>query len=170
MPSVKLIAAVDDKLGIAKHNKIPWDLPSDKKYFRAKLEPGPVASGWKTYAANGRKPYGHGNNTVFTRNYITIPGVTVLHDAESFFENLHEDTWVSGGGQIFDLAIQYATHLYLTRVSGDFGCNTFFPEFENEFVLISDGTPLVENGISFRYQVWERKRFSGVIKQGRLES
>lgn len=163
MPEVKFIAAIDDKLGIAKTRTgtpgiIPWKLPTDQKYFRDKLENGPVVMGWGTFAANGFKPYGNGSNIVITRRDTeAIPGVWVVHDAVEFFQKNQQDIWVAGGGQIFKDALPYATQLYLTRVKGDFDCDIFFPEFKNKFVLVNEEPAQTENGISFKYQIWHRK-------------
>jgi dihydrofolate reductase len=158
MPDIKLIAAVDDKNGIAAKQKIPWDLPSDRQYFRDKLKDGPVVSGWKTYAANNFKPYGQGENIVLTRRDLeAAPGVWIVHSAEEYFKNLKKDVWVSGGGEIFKIALPYATHLYITKVEGDFGTDTFFPDYKNDFKLVDEKPPMTENGITFRYQIWERK-------------
>jgi len=161
MPEIKLIAAIDNKLGIAKKvagtpGKIPWNLQSDRKYFRDKLIDGPVVSGWNTFAANNFKPYGIGKNIVITRDdRESAPGVWIIHDAQKFFEKNKEDIWVAGGGQIFKEALPYATHLYLTRVSGDFDCDIFFPEFEGKFILTHEEPKQTENGVSFIYQIWQ---------------
>ena len=158
MPDIKLIAAIDDKRGIAIGLKLPWDLPSDRKYFQDHIKYGPVVMGWNTFAANGFKPYGHGTNTVITREKIeTAPGVWIVHDAREFFERQKEDIWVVGGGQIFKEALLYATHLYITKVEGDFNADIFFPEYENDFKQVSEEPVLTENGINFRYTLWERK-------------
>lgn len=158
MVEVRLIAAIDDKLGIAKKGKIPWDLPSDRKYFRDHIKLGPVVMGWKTFASNKFKPYGEGANTVITkRDTESIPGVWVAHSAHEFFEKNRQDIWVAGGGQIFKEALPYATELYLTRVSGNFDCDMFFPEFYNTFELAEEKQERSENGIVFKYQVWKRK-------------
>jgi dihydrofolate reductase len=158
--TINFIAAVDDRLGIAKSvpgtaGKIPWHLPTDQAYFRAKLADVPVVMGWNTFRANGFKPYGTGPNTVITDDPIDLyEGVQITHDLKGFFENLRTDLWVAGGGQIFEQALPYATHLYLTRVAGDFGCDIFFPEFEDRFELAEDGPEQEENGTKFRFQVW----------------
>nr|AIA14641.1 Dihydrofolate reductase [uncultured bacterium] len=157
MPDIKFIAAIDDKRGIAKAGKIPWDVPSDRKYFREHVKPGPVVMGWNTFESNGQKPYGDGKNTVITRRDESAPGVAVVHDLEAFFKNLDEDIWVAGGGQVFTAALPYATTLYVTRVKGDYNCDVFFPEFENDFVLSHEEPAQVENGVQYQYQVWQRK-------------
>lgn len=156
-PRVKLIAALDNERGIAKKGMLPWDLPSDRKYFRDHIEKGPVVMGWNTFASNNFKPYGVGKNFVLSREDKTAEGVEIVHNAEELFIGLNADIWVAGGGQVFNIALRYATHLYLTRVKGIFDCDVFFPEFTNDFQLASEEPVHIENGISFRYQIWERK-------------
>lgn len=85
MPDIKLIAAIDDKNGIAIGQKLPWDLPSDRKYFQNHIKNGPVVMGWKTFASNNFKPYGDGANTVITgRDTEAVPGVWIVHDIQRF--------------------------------------------------------------------------------------
>lgn len=163
MPEIKFIAAIDDKLGLAKSKPgtagvIPWDLPTDRQYFRDKVAAGPVVMGWNTFRANAKKPYGTGVNTVITDKPIdTYPGVQIVHNLKAFFEQNTDDIWVAGGGQIFAQALPYATHLYLTRVAGDWDCDIVFPEFEHRFKLAEEGPEQVENGITYRFQIWVSK-------------
>ena len=158
MPEVKLIAAIDDNYGIAKTGKLPWNVPSDRKYFQDHIKQGPVVMGWKTFESNRFKAYGDGPNMVITRrNTEAVPGAWIVHDAVEFFNKNKADVWVVGGGQIFKQALPFATKLYVTRISGDYGCDVFFPNFEKDFKLISEQSVETENGIDFRYQIWSRK-------------
>lgn len=157
MFNVRLIAAVDDNLGIARHNKIPWRIEADRDYFRQKLDSGPVVMGLKTFVSNGRKPYGSYENTVFGNEEIDYPGVATERDAVKFFKNLDKDIWVAGGGQIFKLALPYATELYITRVQGSYDCDVFFPEFQHSFEIRSAGDWQTENGYKFRLETWAPK-------------
>lgn len=157
MPEIKLIAAIDSKNGIAANNKLPWDLPSDRKYFKDHVKKGPVVMGWKTFTANGFKPYGDGDNIVITRrNVEAAPGVWIVHDADVYFRTLQNDVWVAGGGMIFTAALPYAAKLYISKVEGDFGCDVFLPIFEKQFHRIDHNHSQVENGITFTYEIWER--------------
>ena len=159
MPEIKLIAAIDDKRGIAIGQKLPWHLPTDQKYFQQKLKDGPVVMGWNTFAANSFKPYGNGPNTVIThREMESAPGVWIVHDAHVYFENLQEDMWVVGGGKIFTEALPYATTLYITHVVGDYGADVFFPEFKSKFHRVDSNQPQTENGITFTFQIWNINR------------
>ncbi len=155
MADIRFIVAIDSKRGMSKNGVIPWDTPSDRQYFVDHVEEGPVAMGWNTFVTNKLKPYGHGKNTVITRNHKKVDGVEVAPDAAEYFRDLEEDTWVAGGGQIFTEALPYATHLYITRIEGDFDCDVFFPEFEDDFVLTYSDKPKIENNVKFTYQIWE---------------
>lgn len=175
MKLVKFIAALDDQLGIAKSKPgtagvIPWDLPSDKQYFRDKVSKSPVVMGWNTFRANRKRPYGTGLNTVITdKPIVSYPGVNIVHSVTEFFESNQGEVWVAGGGQIFKQALPYATHLYLTQVEGDFDCDIFFPEFKDKFVLVEEGPEQIENGIKFRYQLWQPKNTEQQTKLGAAE-
>ena len=158
MPDIKLIAAIDEKRGIAAHGKLAWNLPTDRAYFRKQVQAGPVVMGWNTFTNNNFKPYGDGPNTVITRRKTeAFPGVWVVHDAEEYFKTVGDDIWVAGGGQIYAEALPYATHLYLTDVKGDHGCDTFFPDFTQDFMLRDVREWQTENDTEFRYTVWVRK-------------
>lgn len=46
---IKAIVAADDKLGIATDTGIPWDLPTDKAYFREQTTGSPILMGYRMY-------------------------------------------------------------------------------------------------------------------------
>jgi dihydrofolate reductase len=154
MREIKLIAAIDDKRGIAKHQKLPWNIPSDRQYFQDHIRPGPVLMGWNTFVSNGYKPYGIGKNFVLTKENKQYDGVEIIHDLQAFLISFQEDLWIAGGGQVFAQVLPDATKLYLTRLEGDFDCDVFFPEFEPTFRRVRAEEPQVENSITFHYELW----------------
>ena len=162
---VKLIAAIDEQNGIAKTKAgtpgfIPWreNIPGDQTHFRTLIKDGPVAMGWNTYLANNSKPFGQGKNFVFSNKaQKTSLGVAVVNEADKFLAENLEDIWVIGGGKIFELALPYAAELNLTRVVGDFGCDVFFPKFEEDYILANEQAPVEENGVKYQFQTWVRK-------------
>ena len=155
MRKVNFIAALDDKDGIAIGGKIPWNLPSDQQYFQDYLKEGSVLMGWNTFQANGFKPFGQGKNTVVTHTPGKYHGVEYTNDLQSYFQETKGDIWVAGGGEIFKQSLPYATHLYITRVNGDYGCDTFFPEFVDKFHRVDHNLSQTENGLEFTFQIWE---------------
>jgi len=150
------VAAVDDKLGLARKGKIPWDIPSDRKYFRDHVENGPVLMGWKTYETNRLKPFGKGKNYVVTSEPRLVENVEVVHDPIEFVKNQHGALWVVGGGMIFKELIPYAHRLYITRVKGDYECDVFFPDVPSNFIKTESTNEMTENGHTFWYEIWER--------------
>lgn len=151
------IAAIDDELGLAKGGRLPWDIPSDRKFFRDSIATAPGLMGWKTFVDHGKKPFGtNPRNILITHRDVQYDGVEVIHDLRSFIKDFKEDLWVIGGGDVFAQLLPYATHLYLTRVQGDFNCDTFFPEFEDIFKLHEASEWHEENGHTFRYELWTK--------------
>ena len=156
MADIRFIAAIDNKFGLAKDQVIPWDLPSDRKYFRDYVEEGPVLMGWNTFGANNYKPFGKGKNYVVSNKPEKYENVAIVNDLEQFINNYTDDLWIIGGGQIFTQLLSKATNLYITRVEGDFNCNVFFPKFEGNFLKTWASEQMQENGINFHYEIWQR--------------
>lgn len=46
---VSMIVAVDEQLGIGKNNRIPWNIPEDKKWFKEKTLGHAVIMGRNTF-------------------------------------------------------------------------------------------------------------------------
>ena len=158
MPDIKLIAAIDSKRGIAAGQKSLWHIPTDHRYFLDMVKEGPVVMGWNTFEAYNFKPFGNGSNTVLTRRDIeAVPGIWIVHDAQTFFRELQSDIWVVGGGKIYNAAMPFATKLYITQIEGDFNADIFFPKYDSLFHRTDNNKPQTENGITFTFQIWERK-------------
>lgn len=154
---IRFIAAIDSKRGLADDSGIPWDLPSDRDYYRAKVKHHPYVIGYNTYAQH-TKPLDDTPTYVATNSVEELrPGFTKVADASEFIKSCQEDVWVGGGAGLFASTLDLADELYLTRIGEDFKCTKFFPNFENDFELISQSDPQKENDITFRYEVWKRK-------------
>ncbi|MDQ3123431.1 MAG: dihydrofolate reductase [bacterium] len=154
MPQIKLIAAIDYKRGIARGGRIPWDLPSDKKHWHSHTLGQTVIMGANTYEKLNKKFLSRRQPFVVTRDTKPLEVGEIINNLPAFLQNIRDDVWVIGGGQIFELALPHATELYLTRVKGDFQCDVFFPEFELKFKLQSQSEIMQENNINFRYEHW----------------
>ena len=154
--SVYIIAAIDSQNGLSKNGVIPWDIPSDREYFREHVSRGPVLMGWNTYKENGLKPYGKGQNYIATRSNKVKSKDIKVEDIDNFLSEFKGEIWVAGGGKIYSESMGYATKLYLTRVEGDFNCDIFFPGFSVDFCIMSQSEIQIENGIKYRFEIWER--------------
>ncbi len=157
---IRLIAAVDENLGIANDSGIPWlgRIPTDTHYYREKISDGsPILMGMGVYNEL-TKPYRGGINYVASHEEeIELrEGFVPINDVAKFLAE-HENVWVVGGAMLFSSTLHNADELYLTRLSGDFGCTKFFPQFEDSFVLLSSEVPVTEDGITFHFEVWKKK-------------
>jgi len=164
MARIAIIAALGTETrAIGNQGQLLWHIPDDMKRFKELTTGHPVIMGRKTWESLPTKyrPLPNRTNIVVTRQagYKADGAIVVdgLSDAFLAAEKAvgADETFVIGGGEIYDIAISYATRLYLTLVDDAPLADTFFPEYEKEFKVISN-----ENGAGFpphRFQILERK-------------
>lgn len=130
---VSLIAAVAEGSVIGWRGHIPWDLPADRALFRRTTWGHAVLMGRRTYESIG-SPLSGRRTVVLSRDpAFRAPGCEVAPDlgaALAPFSDAGAEVFVAGGGQVYAAALPRADRLYLTRVTGAFEGDTFFPEVE----------------------------------------
>lgn len=137
---VSIIAAIDDKRGLGKKGDLLFRIKDDMKRLRAITNGHPLVMGRKTFDSfPGLLP--NRTHIIITRDPSIYDDVDVKpHFAVSSLEegievakgvDGSEEIFIFGGGQIFTEAIQkeLVDRLYLTIVKGDFGADTFFPDY-----------------------------------------
>jgi dihydrofolate reductase len=157
---IRFIAALDNKRGIADDNGIPWQgkIPSDVAYFREKTIGGSIMMGSGWYAEQ-KLPLPNRKNLVATKDPRPLrDGFEKVLDARSFLQTTTDDVWVGGGAGLFASTLDLADELYLTLIDTDFNCTKFFPGYQNHFVRIDSNQPLTENGITYTFTVWHRRK------------
>ena len=156
---IRLIAAVDNKRGIAKHGFQPWHIPNDEKYFLDQTSKwgGEVLMGSKTYEVIGH-PLKDRKNYVASRDAASINGAEVVRDLENFLKTFERDLWVIGGASVFEQALPYADELYLTEIQADFGCDQFFPEFQAGFMPFGEEPLQEQNGFLYKYVIYTKRQ------------
>ena len=127
-----LIAALDRSGAIGRGNALPWHLPDDLKRFKALTLGKPVLMGRKTAESLGRA-LPKRTNLVLTRSgsepFDGMRAVASLDEARALAGA--DELAVIGGGEIYTLALPFATRMHLTRVDTDVdGADTFFPDFD----------------------------------------
>lgn len=117
MRAVTLIAALDRRGAIGRDNELPWRLPDDLKRFKALTLGKPILMGRKTAQSLGRALPGR-RNLVLTRSgqipFAGMEGVPSIEHALALIGNA--DLVVIGGGEIYALALPFATRMHLTHV------------------------------------------------------
>lgn len=163
---LNLISAVDQNMGIGWNNKLPWDIPSEFRYFLEMTTKPHVSScrcqnaviighrTWETMDAVASRPHPGAVNIVLSRfnppEPLAYPNTIVcasLDDAvrrlstDPEYEGSIDTVWVLGGAEVYRAALnsRFFHRLYLTRIKAVYPCDVFFPEFnEYLFVRVSD--------------------------------
>ncbi|HEY7174113.1 MAG TPA: dihydrofolate reductase [Micromonosporaceae bacterium] len=128
-----LVAALDRNHAIGRANEmLPWHLPDDLRRFKAVTLGRPILMGRRTAESIGRPLPGR-TNYVLTRSrpapYDGQIAVRSLEEAVGLAGG--EGLTVAGGGEIYALALPYATGMRLTWVNAAIeGADTWFPVFD----------------------------------------
>ncbi|MEP0069558.1 dihydrofolate reductase [Pyruvatibacter sp.] len=131
---ISLVVAVAENGVIGSDNDLPWRLKGDLKHFKATTMGKPIIMGRKTYESIGRPLPGR-TNIVMSRSRSDLPeGVVQVSSLEEAFKAAEacdaQEACVTGGAEIYALALPYAHTLHFTRVHMDADGDTVFPEFD----------------------------------------
>lgn len=183
-PRLNLVVAVCNNGGIGVEGRIPWQLKQDMAFFRKitsttvnPVKKNAVVMGRKTWFSIPEKfrPLPNRVNVVLSRELPEAPqgahlarsldeAVALLTEGELASEV--ESVFVIGGSSAYREAMmsgRYPCRLYLTRVLADFQCDTFIPNPEDyDFHKVPNfenmpSETLRENGIDFRFELYEKK-------------
>jgi dihydrofolate reductase len=163
-PIISSIVSIDEMCGIGKDNKIPWNIPKDRKWFKEKTMGHVVIMGKNTFLSIvsflGKPLPGRINIVVTNDRPEPIDGVNFIgsiEEALSLGKKLEKngEIFFIGGATIYKSSLKYASRLYVTLVKGKYNCDTFFPdysEFRKETFSVEDS----DNGVDFVFKVLER--------------
>jgi dihydrofolate reductase len=131
---VVLVAAHARNRVIGDGGAIPWHLPHDFAHFKRETLGHTLVMGRRTWDSIGRPLPGRAT-IVVTRDESFDPGfagVQVAHSLEEAFAlaaELPGDVMIAGGGEIYALALPFATHQVLTEVDLSPPGDAFYPEY-----------------------------------------
>jgi len=136
-----MIAAVAENNALGKNNELVWHLPNDFKRFKSLTTNHHIIMGRKTFESFP-KPLPNRTHVIITRQKNYNPeGCIVVDSMEKAIEVCpkHEDIFIIGGGEIYNLGMDFADSIELTLVHENFEADTFFPEIDkNKWQLISE--------------------------------
>ena len=144
---------------IGLNNKLPWHISADLKNFKKITLNHPVIMGRKTYDSIG-KPLKDRDNIVISRdNSLKIDDVEVVDSLEkAIFKSAESpEVFIIGGQQIYQIALPLATHMYVTKVNGNFKGDAYFPDYNLEEWREADREELItEDNLKFSFLKYER--------------
>ena len=126
---ITLIGVCDYENAIAKDDIIPWSIPEDLKWFKAKTFGHTVVMGRKTFESIGKPLIGRVNIVLSTKFSYKVEGCICLNSLEDVLtqHNENDEMFIIGGEQIYRLFLPIVGKIYLTRIEYRFGGNKFFP-------------------------------------------
>lgn len=131
---IEMIWAMDENRLIGKGNLLPWHIKKDLDYFKRKTRNKVVLMGDRTYRS--LKHYYKDKKLPFEKIYVAnnedhtgYPDAETVGDLERFLETTVEDLMVIGGRTVYEVALPYASRLYITYVLGTHEGDVYFPDF-----------------------------------------
>lgn len=161
---ISAIVAMDEKRGIGKDNKLPFHIKEDFERMHKIIAGHPLIMGRKTHESIGRVIPNCANIVItrdpeYKKNHTE--GCIVCPSLEEALEQAKlasgsDEIFIFGGGEIYKQAMSVIDKLYLTLVKGDFGADTFFPDYSEFKKVVFESEEKKENG--FRYKFVELEK------------
>jgi|SRR3989344_6803374 len=158
---ISIVAAMDQKRGIGHDNELLFKIPEDFERVKSLTIGHPIIMGRNTFESLGRKLPDR-IHIVITSNPLSLKDlnyqsdITVLSldEAITQAQNLpgSDEIFIFGGGQVFAEALDKGVvdKLYLTIVEGEFGADTFFPDY-SMFGKVLNETKGKSGGYKYRF-------------------
>ena len=162
-PKVTFIVAASENNAIGKANQIPWHLPNDFKYFKAKTMGHSVVMGRRTYDSIGKPLPGRRNIVISREPTLGVEEIDVANNLQDVLNYCRDEReiFIIGGAEIFKQALPIADEVLLTRVHTNIeNADTFFPELpEFDWKLVSQEKKHRDEKHKFDYtfEVYKRK-------------
>ena len=146
---------------IGKDNAMPWHLPEDLAHFKRTTLGAPVIMGRKTWDSVPPRfrPLPGRRNIVITRDpkwqEAGAERVGSLDEAIARCSDV-DVAWVTGGSEIFRLAIPRADLAVVTEIDADFDGNTHAPPLGPGWRETAREQHVSAKGLAFSFVTYER--------------
>lgn len=162
---ITFVWAEDNNGTIGYKGELPWQLPSDMKFFKKITLTGSVVMGRKTYESIPNPPLKNRQNIILTHNrdYGAPKEVLLFHTKEEVIEyarNSSKEVHVIGGASIFEMFRDEVEKLYRTVIHHSFPSDTKMIELNwDEWSMISKVPGFVDekNKYEHDFEVYIRK-------------
>lgn len=166
-PRISLIAAVARNNVIGADQSIPWHIPSDFAWFKAKTMGKPMIMGRKQFETFPRPLPGRPHIVVTRQADYRPDGVSVVHDLDAALEMARnvaiaaeqDEIMVIGGGDIYAQAIGKADRLYISHVDLAPVGDVYFPPIDPAIWAVVDMpvlTPSDKDSAAYIIKVYDK--------------
>lgn len=164
---LSLIVAIAENGVIGRDGGLPWRLPEDLKWFKARTMGKPIIMGRKTWESFPRRPLPGRTNIVVTRDaaYRAEGGVVATSlDAALAIARAEatDEIMIIGGAELYALALPRVQRIYLTQVAIRAEGDTFFPALDRSAWHArteAEHAPSTAQPIGYSFIILERKEF-----------
>lgn len=151
---------------IGMKNGLLWHVPADMKRFKSLTIGHPVIMGRKTFESIIEilgKPLPGRTNIVVTRDkQYEHKGITVSHSLAEALKTAQsenpEEIHIGGGSEIYKQIIPMVERLHITWFFDNKKGDTFFPEFESDFDVVTEHPMKEHEGLQYQWVDYTRKR------------
>lgn len=162
---ISIIVAVGNNNVIGVDNALPWHLPADLKYFKAKTIGKPVIMGRKSYESIGRPLPGRTNIVISRNPEFQNSGLKIARSISDAFllaqQENPEEIFVIGGSKIYEQTMDLWDTLYLTKVDVDItNATAFFPELDmDKWICVNEDPHKADeqNPHDYTFYIYKKK-------------
>ncbi len=157
---INIIAAIGRNYELGNNNQLLCHLPADLKRFKSITKGFTVIMGDRTWESLPFKPLPQRRNIVISldENYQAENAEVVhtINDAIAAVQG-EEQAFIIGGATIYNLFMEKADRLYITKIDADFEADVFFPLIDaHKWNLLQEEEPVEDKGYTTTYLTYER--------------
>ena len=163
---MNLIASASNEWAIGFENNLLFNVPADKRFFKATTIGNVVVMGRKTFLSlPGQRPLVDRVNIVLSHDeYFAPDGVTVVHSVQELKKYLAEydddKVFVIGGANVYELLLPECNRAYITSFHASAKkADRFLPRIDRDdgWQLVSRSEPQQYEDLEFTFDTYERK-------------
>lgn len=159
---IAIVVAHASNRVIGRDGGMPWHLPGDLRHFRELTSGGTVVMGRRTFESlpDAFRPLPDRRNIVLSANPdYEAPGAEVRASLDAALAACGGECFVIGGGATYAEALPRAETVYATEIAAPVEGDVFVPELpESEWRCVESGEPRTENGHTYVFRRYERRR------------
>ena len=159
---ISLIVAMTENDVIGRDGDMPWRMSGDLRRFKKITMGHHILMGRKTYESIGRPLPGRTSVVISRTTSYDDPDIRSARNLDQALQLAAGDTeiFVTGGAQIFALALPLADRIYLTRIRCTLEGDTFFPRVDwSEWNCVeeTDHAADEKNQYEHSFQIYDRR-------------
>lgn len=138
--NIVIIVAKNKNRVIGKNGQLPWTIKSDLRFYKDITTGHQILLGRKTFESIGKALPGR-TNIVLTKNILNLsnshifdPGIEIRTSLESALKEFSSKgiVFVSGGQQIYEESIKYASKIISTNIQNNNKGDSYFPKIDRK--------------------------------------